>query len=605
MLFKRFSKKYYEYLSSVFIVITVALILLSTPFTPSFGQQLIDSPNQNDAFNQALTLYKQGSYDQAALQFSKINTDEARLFAGKSFFSAGYFGKARSYLLKALSSQVMPQQFDASYTLSLCDFQLHNFGQSLDRLYNLSNNPQSGDVGNQARIFYNEILDYLTLRQRLRAFHESNIASVQKDIVVSVFDKVDGETAQSLIKALKTNFANTSDSTLVQDLESDLNSLPAYQNDLPKRIQLKAPKGISYNLGVALPKFEQNSDEFSVSQGLYYGILMAVENFNKRNNGQKVFIHYINTLKDQDKPKDIMTELAWNQHADMIIGPLYSEMTESMAPLAEQYQIPMLAPLANYDSLNIDNPYVYQANPTFDVRGKKMADFAVNRLHLDTLAVIVNKNSWGMHEAFAFRDEAEKLGAKVQYFFSDDFEANKFDVSQYDQYFSTDSTMIDSLGSKHVDAVYLPMTGATAPALINLVMTDLEAYRANVTILGSQEWATAGLDPDQISKFNIYYSGINVPDTSSSDVKTFNIDYQNRFGLAANRYSVMGFDCANFMLKTLEKVQNPALLKEALKNSDEFVGLGSHYIFDGSHINQAVEFFKLTPDGSQKVAISN
>lgn len=607
MFFRKLLKIFYEYMTTVLIVITVVFILISTPFTPLFGQQIMGTQNQNEsaAFQQALSLYKDESFKQAAIQFSKINSDEAMLFAGKSFFSAGYFGKARSFLRKALQTTVPSQKFDASYTLALCDFELHDFGQSLDRLYNLYNNQQSGDVGNNARIFYNEILDYLTLEQRLRAFHASTIPSVQKDIVVTVFDKVDRETAESLIKSLKTNFSNTSDSTLVQDLESNLDSLPPYQNNLPTRVQVKAPKGISYSLGVALPKFDQNSDVYPVSQGLYYGILMAVENFNKRNNDSKVFIHYVNTLKDQDKPKDIMTELAWNQHADMIIGPLYSEMAASMAPLAEQYQIPMLSPLANSDSLNIDNPYVYQANPTWAVRGKKMADFAVNRLHLDTLAVIVDKNSYGMQEAIAFRDEAEKIGAKVQYFFSDDFEANKFDVSQYDQYFSPDTTMIDSLGIKHVDAVYLPMTGATAPALINLIMTDFQAYRSNVTVLGSQEFATAGLEPDQISKFNIYYSGINVPNPDSSVVQDFNTEYQNRFGLSANKYSIIGFDCANFMLKTLERVQNPALLKEALKNSDEYVGLGSHYIFDGTHINQAVEFFKMTPNGPLKVAISN
>jgi ABC-type branched-subunit amino acid transport system substrate-binding protein len=319
----------------------------------------------------------------------------------------------------------------------------------------------------------------------------------------------------------------------------------------------------------------------------------------------KVFIHYHNTLKSDSLTRDIMTEFAWNNHADMIIGPLYSEMAAKMAPMAEQYQIPLLAPLANSDSLNFDNPYVFQANPTYTVRGKKMADFAVNRLHLDTLGVIVDKNSFGMNEAFAFRDEAERLGAKIRYFFSADFEKQGFNVSEYTKYFTSDSTMIDSLHIKPVDAVYLPMTGSTAQTLIKLIFTDFEAYRSNITILGSQEWSVSGLEPESIKNFNIYYSGINIPDQGRTEVRDFEAQYNNRFGISATRFSIIGYNCAKYLLDTLKKVQNPALLKEALKENHNFKGISSHFFFNGTHINQAVEFYHLTPQGSVNVGIAN
>lgn len=591
----------YECPLNIFLILTVIFVLLSTPFAPAFGQQ-----SQKDTMNKALNLYKQESYLPAAKLFSTIPTGEGLLFAGKSYFAAGYFMKARSFLIKALKTKVknQNQKYDTEYTLALCDFELHNYGLSLDRLYKLIQNPQTGNVGNSAHIFYNGILGYLTLGQRLNAFHESNIPSVERDIVVSVFDKVDKGTASSLLKAIKRSFANTADSTIVQDLQAAVSTFPNFEQDRPSMIKVKAPNGISYSLGIALPKFQPNSDEYTVSQGLYDGILMAVENFNKSHNGQKVFIHYVNTLKDQDQPKDVMTELAWNQHADIVIGPLFSEMAATMAPMAEQYQIPILAPLANSDSLNIDNPYLYQANPTFAVRGKKMADFAVKQLHLDTLGVIVNSNSYGLNEAFAFRDEAEKLGAKVKYFFSEDFKTHKFDVAKYDQYFSGDTTLTDSLGSRDVDGVYMPFTGSEAPDLIQLVMTDFDANQSKVTILGSGEWASAGLQPSDISGFNIYYSGIDVPDTTRPAVKAFYSNYESRFNLNANRFSLIGYDCASFILNNLERIQNPSLLKMALKNSNEFIGLGSHYDFDGTHVNQAVEIFKLTSNGPAKVTIT-
>jgi hypothetical protein len=36
-----------------------------------------------------------------------------------------------------------------------------------------------------------------------------------------------------------------------------------------------------------------------------------------------------------------------------------------MAELAEEYRVPMFAPLANSDELNLDYNYTYQMNPYF------------------------------------------------------------------------------------------------------------------------------------------------------------------------------------------------------------------------------------------------
>ena len=583
----------------------ILTILVIVPYTLK-AQEITPIPqNQGQDFQQALNLYKQNEYQKAAQLFSKINTDEALLFTGKSYYGSGNFLLAKSYLTKSLASQNIQIHNDAVYTLALCDFQLHNFAESLDRLYTIMNQVKAYDIQGNARQFYNQILDYLTLQQRKDVFSESNIPQVQMDVVTSVFNKVDKVTASSLLQSLKMRFTNTPDSSIVQQLENKATLFNNYATYQPDEIHLKAPDGISYSLGVALPKFEKDMPEYKVSQAIYNGIQLAVEQFNAENTNRKVFIHYHNTLKSDSLTRDIMTDFAWNDHADMIIGPLYSEMAATMAPMAEQYQIPLLAPLANSDSLNFDNPYVFQANPTYTVRGKKMADFAVNRLHLDTLGVIVDKNSFGMHEAFAFRDEAERLGAKVRYFFSANFEKQGFNVSQYTKYFTSDTTMIDSLHIKPVDAVYLPMTGSTAKTLIKLIFTDFEANKSNVTILGSQEWADSGLEPESIKNFNIFYSGINMPDQGLTEVQDFEAQYNNRFGISANRFAIIGYNCAKYLLDTLKKVQNPALLKEALKGNNTFKGISSHFVFDGTHINQAVEFYHLTPKGHVNVGVAN
>src|SRR5690606_38325705 len=106
----------------------------------------------------------------------------------------------------------------------------------------------------------------------------------------------------------------------------------------------------------------------------------------------------------------------------------------------------------------------------------------------------------GFLAAKSFRNTFERMGGKVIYFFQKDFKARGYDVSDFTKVFTKDELLRDSLGYKNVQAIYLPFTGESSQSMIELVLTDLEAYNSNLTILGSQEWLYADLAPERINK---------------------------------------------------------------------------------------------------------
>jgi ABC-type branched-subunit amino acid transport system substrate-binding protein len=270
--------------------------------------------------------------------------------------------------------------------------------------------------------------------------------------------------------------------------------------------------------------------------------------------------------------------------------------------LAEQYQVPLIAPLANSDTLNVDNPYVYQANPTFTSHGRKMADYAVNNLQMDTLAVIAEKNSLGEASAFAFRDRAEKLGAKVTHFFVDDLESKGYDITEYTKFFTTDDAKIDSLGNYHyIDGIYAPFTGQPASTLAELLMVDLEAKNSNIPIMGSQEWGNFDIPEVQLENQPIYFSESYYIDQKSKRVEQFRKTFKERFDTEPNRFAMIGYDVATYVLKTLERVENPAYLKNALKEQPLYEGIISNINFKGEHINQEVKVFEMSKNGVRPV----
>lgn len=552
-------------------------------------------------FEEGLSLYEEGQYAKAAAIFNEIDSPEANLFSGKSYFSMGRYVKAKEYLDRVSGSAAKDIYLEALYSSSLTNFQLGHYDKALTGLLKFENEQVKTQLVTDALQLYDDILNFLTLNQRKETYQSVSSSRIKFDLIKTALGKVNYSTAKLLIKEYKETVMDDTLTSGIQELESMVSDSLNYAMQIAFGRQLEAPEGMTYNIGAALPEYNAGDREFEISQGLYFGYLLAAEEFNQLHNNKKAFIRYKNTGADIDSSEYVMTDFAWNYNVDAVLGPLFSEPAGEMSQLAELYQIPMLAPLANSDTLNVDNPYLYQANPTFGSHGKKMARFAVNRLNMDTLAVLAERNSLGEASAFAFREEAEKNGAKVVHFFVEDLESEGYEVAEYTKYLTADSLKIDTLGNYHnVDAVYAPFTGQAAPTLIDLLLIDLEATDSPVTVLGSQEWGATPIPEDRLGDRRIYFSESYYINSKSDKVEQFRQNFNDRFGIEANRFAMIGYDAASYLLQTLDKVKNPALLKNALSRQPLYEGLISNIRFDGTHVNQEVKIFSLSAeDGVQ------
>ena len=570
---------------------------------------------QAQTFEEGLQLYENEQYEEALAIFRELPTPEATLFTGKSYYSMGEYLRAKSHLDRLPGNTSAQIANESRFTSALIAFQLDQFGPALQALYSLREIRPRTPLINQSITLYNGILDYLTLAQRRRAFQFVGAPEIRTDLIRSAFGKVDYRTARLLLHELET--------TLGPEYAGEINGLKemlqdslsyTYRKSYENR--LRAPRGIVYDIGAALPKFDPGSAEMSVSRGLFQGYLLAAEDFNQRNADKKAFIRYQNTGANMDSAAYAMNHLAWSNNVDAVLGPLFSEPAMRIADLAERYQIPVLAPLANSDSLNIDNPFVFQANPTFGSHGKKMAEYAVTQLGMDTLAVFAEKNSLGEISAYAFRNEAERLGAHIKHFMIEDLESEGYDISTFSRRLAPDTittqqpevppitvddnrdrAIPDTLLRNSLDGVYAPFTGQAASTLIDLLMIDLQVMDSRLTVLGSQEWGATTIPEERLKGRPIYFSESFYIDSKSERVEQFRDSYQQRFGTEPNRYAMIGYDSADYLLRVLETVENPDLLKDAIKTYPRYEGLISNIRFDGTHVNQEVKVFRISPQG--------
>ncbi len=576
----------------------------SAPSDPVRGitedqDQIIASPEE--LFDRAMEFYRESQFDSAAAYFSKIDTPEARLFEGKSHFSVSNYPLAKNSLRKLSRSDDPRLHDEGRYTLALCEFQTRQYGQSLDILFNLKSRPAYQNLHRDANTLYQQIMGYLSTQQRKSAFMQSENPRVQLDLFRFGLDFMDRAEAIHLYEALHPYFEATIDTNILGALNRRIQRLPTQKVAASYG---KAPSGIIYNIGVLLPATETGSGEWQISRSLYNGYLLAAEEFNRSQNDKYIRLHLMETSDTTLTLEAAVARLAWERHADAIIGPLFSDAAYRIRDIAEYYQIPVIPPLANADTLNISNPYLYQINPTFETRGRAMAAFAVRELNLDTLAVITQSNQPVSREAREFRNEAERLGAKILHYFSEDFESLAFEVDHITSHLAGSRRHVERYFEDEdfklvpVKGLYISVTGGGSDQLIDLILNDLQAFRSNVTILSNDEMAHVSLSDDRRRYFDIYYSSFFHKDEDDRNTYHFRNNYESLTGYQPDNFAFLGYDVATFLFRSIRELENPAHIKQKLRHRPLHEGVITHIDFRGTHINQHLHFLHIERAGT-------
>lgn len=568
-----------------FLTVLLVAVFLTLPAGKAAAQD----------FDRALQYYRQQEYKKAAEIFNQLRTTEGYLFSAKSYYALGEYEQAQSNLNNIPSDAPLSFYGEALYTSSLIEFQQKDFGRAIVKLYEVKNMDSRSNIGSSAERTYGQILDYLAFEQRMRIMEMDAADEVQYDVLESGLDKLSYSEGRKLYEAFREQAESGPWQAKAEDIERHIQSSSAYRDEYgPPAERLSPPPGTVYNLGIGLPKYEPGAREFSIVKALHFGAVLAAREFNEKNERVKAYVRFSDTGTQEDGVRSMMQQFAERYHGDVVVGPLFSEQARAMIPLANRMKIPVIAPLAN-SQINAQNSYLFQANPTFRAHGKKMARFAVNELGLKNFAIIADRNTNGAVSAEAFREEAENLGARILHYVAADLQTTAYSISQYTQRF----------GSKDdpIDAVYAPFTGGSSLTLIDLLIEEMRTRPRSVTLLGSQEWQNLDYKLNKYRNLDIFFSEGTYPTTRDYRLRDFLSEYKLMFNSTGNQYAMIGYDVTTFILENLERVGNPALLRDSISAFPEFKGLVKNIYFDGGNVNEALTILEVTATGDLRVRL--
>lgn len=544
----------------------------------------------SDVFNAASEAYKAFEFEQAATLFKTLDAPEAKLMAGKSYYALGRFSDASSMLLEAKINATPDIYYEAAYTLGLVYLNTREFSKAFDVLFEVKNNTPDQSLSEKADQLFNDFNKFLLPGQRIDAVRESKHVGVKEALLLYGVKHSSTEDGVFLI-------ARASELGLSPQFISTLRRNQTYYIDNVS-FTPAVPKGFTYNIGVLLPQQNRNEQVYNVSRELYFGLLMAVEQFNSDQDDIRVALH----VAEADSGvtlEDLITELAETKNADVIFGPLFSQDAALVAQLSKKLNIPVLAPLANSEELTGISDWFFQTNPTFSVRGKRMAEVAYHKLGYRDVSIMNDRNSSGAIEARAFRHQMEEYGANIVHHFEIDFRMRRFDVADFTQHFAGHESLLQdtTITLQPVDAIFLPLTGTASNTMIDIVLTDLQVFRSRVSVIGTEDWGLNRLNQEAVGRFNIVYSGIFDRTMENGRARTFLNQYRSRFGHTPELFALNGYDNGMFILNAFREAGHPSYLADTFRNKNPFIGVAQQIHFKGTQVNQAVEPRLLTQTG--------
>ena len=366
------------------------------------------------------------------------------------------------------------------------------------------------------------------------------------------------------------------------------------------RVDWAAAEGEVHDLGIILPL---EGEHATLSQALFTGVHLAVEEHNRLHPDRPVRMVFRDTGAESSQASNVMATLA-REGIDAVIGPLYSWEAVASAEAAEEAGVVLIAPLATDEAVSRGKRHVFQANPTFSMRGRLMARFARNGLRLEGFGIIAQGGGDRTSERMAegFRDEVtygEALSGNLR---GDD--AAGSDSVLYHQVLDLQTDwkdLTDVMGPSTLrlaNAVYVPVSGENGIEQVHAILTrfDEMGLAQRIRVLGNTGWH---LVPNltQASRYGATYANDFYVDGEQEAVRAFAESFRAIVGESPDpattlgRLAFTGYDVVRFLLPLMTDSSGVALA-DRIHEAPVHQGLGIRIDFSRGNVNEGMFYFR-------------
>ncbi len=304
------------------------------------------------------------------------------------------------------------------------------------------------------------------------------------------------------------------------------------------------------------------------------GIKYAVDEFNK-DRIEKIGLLIRDTKKDVEEIEKIRDEFVSLNSLVAILGPIFSNEVRATLQEFDDYDIPIISPTATDDDLTSISHNFFQANPSFSVRGRLMAQYLFYSENRRAMSVMNSIDGYSPILAASFISEFEELGGKVV-----KRESYKNDYTD----FSSPVSKIFS-DSLLIQGIYIPLSDNSVTPFI---FSEFIKYGIKIPMYGNQDWFTAkGFETASEVSNNLTFTSDYFVDYNSEAFKNFSDQFGAVTGKDVNRNVLYGYDAAKYLLTAIRNSEpGRKNLVDKMISGMVSSGLHNNISFDARRVNK-------------------
>ena len=335
-------------------------------------------------------------------------------------------------------------------------------------------------------------------------------------------------------------------------------------------------------LGVILPIYQNdtNYNRVEPSVEILEGIKFAVSEYNNENNN-KIGLLIRDSERKTEKIKTIKEEFDKINSLKAIIGPVYSDEVKAALEIFKNSDIPIISPTATENDLTSSYPNFFQANPSFILRGKIMAQYIYFVENKKKMAILSPEEGYSSSVANVFKNEFIKLGGKI--IIEVTYSSNSYDLS----------SQISKIQArvKDIQGLYVPLTDKSDASII---LSQLEQQGINLTLYGNQDWLSAkGFESSSTLSNQLIFTSDYFIDYDDLKYQIFNKAFYQKTHMDVTRNVLYGYDAAKFVLASFygDDPDRPAL-KTAMESGRVYTGYHNNICFDSERVNKFLNIIR-------------
>ncbi len=522
--------------------------------------------------------------------------NEVRFRLGECYFELGQAPEAERLFREVTRTHPDIQaRWKALYFLGKLDEQRFDYVNALDKFRRVYDQNENPEVRGYAREVIEKIIEEKLPEGTLVSLANQNRSGFPSDLF--------------LLKLLSI-YRNQRDIVKYRSASLDFSSrFPNHPEKAKIEKILKAlpEKNAQIRLGVVLPL----TGKLAVTgQQVLQGIQLAYNQLGFEDKGKLELV-----VKDSAPAgalTGIVESLAGDPDVVGILGPVQSDEVREIAPVVEQYRIPVFTPTASAEGIPELSPYIFRNALTREIQARFLAEYSINQLNLRRFAILYPLESFGLELRDFFKQEVEAFGGEIvasvaydrsqtdfraqilelggipddqlktltnKYLFSEEsfagFGGNgKLSKPVVDMGLWRSDEIEDLKASLELnyDAIFIPGFFDK----VGLIVPQLAFYNIDsVTLLGANGWnspklvETAGKYIREGFFVDGFFAGSGKP-----EVQKFVIAFKANFGKEPTLHAAQAYDSANIMLKTiLQGADTREKVKERLDALRDFPGI--------------------------------